>query len=314
MKIACVFPGQGAQQVGMLADAAERWDLVADTFAEAADVLGYDLWHTVQQGPAETLNRTEVTQPALLTASVALWRVWAHEGGPAPAYVAGHSLGEYSALVAAGSLAFRDAVELVQIRGEAMQTAVPAGEGRMAAIMGLEDDQVVAICQDLANEGIVEAVNFNAPGQVVIAGATASVERAIEVCKAAGAKRALPLDVSVPSHCALMQPAADRMAGALAGYSVNDASIPVIQNVSAAAVTDAATIRENLYWQLISPVRWTASVQSMASMDVEALVECGPGKVLTGLTKRIERKLPCYPMETPEQLEQALNSCRDGGN
>ncbi len=314
MKIACVFPGQGAQQVGMLAESAERWSVVAETFREASDVLGYDLWETIQQGPAETLNRTEVTQPALLTASVALWRVWRQEGGTAPAYVAGHSLGEYSALVAGESLAFRDAVELVRIRGEAMQTAVPAGEGRMAAIMGLDDDQVVAICQDLASEGVVQAVNFNAPGQVVIAGTGACVDRAIEACKSAGAKRALPLDVSVPSHCALMQPAADRMAGALAGCDVSDAVIPVIQNVSATAVTDAATIRENLYWQLISPVRWTSSVQSMASMDVEALVELGPGKVLSGLSKRIEKKLPCYPTETPEQLEQALNACRDGGN
>ena len=310
MPIAVVFPGQGSQSVGMLSEAADQWSVVGKTFEEASGVLGYDLWKLCQEGPADSLNQTDVTQPALLTGGVALWRVWNELGGPEPQFLAGHSLGEYSALVAAGSISFTDAVELVRVRGEAMQSAVPAGDGRMAAILGLDEDQIIAICQDHVADGVVEAVNFNAPGQVVIAGAGTAVDKVADACREAGAKRVMPLDVSVPSHCALMQPAADRMAGALAGCSVSDASIPVVQNVSAAAVTEASVIRENLYWQLISPVRWTASVRYMAEQGVTAMAECGPGKVLSGLVRRIDRNLDCFPTETPKQMESALEGCR----
>lgn len=310
MPIAVVFPGQGSQSVGMLSEAADQWSVVGRTFEEASGVVGYDLWQVCQEGPEETLNRTDVTQPALLTASVALWRVWQEKDAPEPQFLAGHSLGEYSALVAAGSIGFTDAVELVRVRGEAMQSAVGPGQGRMAAILGLDDERIIQICQDHVSDGVVEAVNFNAPGQVVIAGARAAVDKVAEACREAGAKRVMPLDVSVPSHCALMQPAADRMAGALAGCSVSDAGIPVVQNVSATAVTDANTIRENLYWQLISPVRWTESVRYMAEQGVTTMAECGPGKVLSGLARRIDRSLGCFPTETPAQMESAVESCR----
>jgi len=310
MPIAVVFPGQGSQSVGMLSEAAERWSVVGKTFEEASGVLGYDLWKVCQEGPQESLNRTDVTQPALLAGSVALWRVWNELGGAEPGFLAGHSLGEYSALVAAGSIGFADAIELVRVRGEAMLSAVPSGDGRMAAILGLDDERIIAICQDHVADGVVEAVNFNAPGQVVIAGGRAAVDKVAEACREAGAKRVMPLDVSVPSHCALMQPAADRMAGALAGCSVSDAAIPVVQNVSATAVTDADLIRENLYWQLISPVRWTDSVRYMAEQGVTAMAESGPGKVLSGLVRRIDRDLGCFPTETPAQMESALESCR----
>lgn len=310
MPIAVVFPGQGSQSIGMLSEAAQEWSVVGDTFEEASGVLGYDLWQLCQQGPEESLGRTDVTQPALLTASIALWRVWQDLGAPQPDFLAGHSLGEYSALVAAGSIGFRDAVELVRVRGEAMQSAVAPGEGRMAAILGLDDDRIIAICQDHVSDGVVEAVNFNAPGQVVIAGARAAVDKVADACRQAGAKRVMPLDVSVPSHCALMQPAADRMAGALAGCTVSDAGIPVVQNVSATAVTDANSIRDNLYWQLISPVRWTESVRFMAEQGVTAMAECGPGKVLSGLARRIDRNVACYPTETPAQMNAAVEGCR----
>jgi len=310
MPIAIVFPGQGSQSLGMLSEAGRQWATVIRTFEEASEILGYDLREICQDGPAERLNRTDVTQPALLTASVALWRVWREMEGPQPAYFAGHSLGEYSALVAAGSIAFGDAVDLVRIRGEAMQGAVPPGEGAMAAVLGLDDDQVIGICQEHVAEGVVEAVNFNAPGQVVIAGAGPAVEAVSGACRDAGARRVMPLDVSVPSHCALMQPAADRMAGALAGCSVSDAAIPVVQNVSAVSVTDASQIRDNLYWQLISPVRWTESVRFMVEQEVNAMAECGPGRVLSGLARRIDRNLSCFPTETPAQMEAALEGCR----
>ena len=294
----------------MLAEAAERWPIVSKTFEEASEILQYDLWAICRDGPARSLNRTDVTQPALLTASVALWRVWQEQGGAQPAYLAGHSLGEYSALVVAGSLAFGEAVDLVRVRGEAMQSAVPPGGGAMAAVLGLDDDLVITICQDHVALGVVEAVNFNAPGQVVISGSGTAVEAVSEACRDAGAKRVMPLDVSVPSHCTLMQPAADRMAGALAGCGVSDATIPVIQNVSAAAVTDASVILDNLYWQLISPVRWTQSIRFMGEKSVSTLAECGPGKVLSGLVRRIDRNLNCFPTETPDQMETALERCR----
>lgn len=310
MPIAIVFPGQGSQFQGMLAEASLHWPVVKSTFEEASDVLRYDLWRLCQDGPEASLNRTEITQPALLTAGVALWRVWQEKDGPAPAFLAGHSLGEYGALVAAGCLDFHEAVDLVRIRGEAMQSAVAPGEGAMAAILGLDDDQIISICQEHVAQGVVEAVNFNAPGQVVIAGTYTAVEAVSRACRDAGAKRVIPLDVSVPSHCALMQPAADRMAGALAGCSVGDAIIPVVQNMCASAVTEASIIRENLYWQLISPVRWTESVRFMMEHDISSMAECGPGKVLSGLARRIDRNLDCFPTETPTQMETALEGCR----
>lgn len=308
MKSAFIFPGQGSQSVGMLSSAAEAWPIVNKTFAEASNALGYDLWQLCQKGPAEELNQTMVTQPALLTASVALWRHWQVAGGSRPNFLAGHSLGEYSALVAAESLDFVDAVKLVRLRGELMQDAVPAGEGKMAAILGLEDDDVVAACASAANGDVVSAVNFNAPGQVVIAGSAAAVERAIEACKEKGARKAMLLPVSVPSHCALMKGAADELAGELEGVRFNDAVIPVIQNVNAAAETDSDTLKANLLKQLYSPVLWTDSVRTLVDSGVSVAVECGTGKVLAGLIKRIDRSLAVHSIEEPDSLAKALDA------
>lgn len=293
--------------MGMLGKAAEHWPMIEKTFAEASDLLGYDLWQLCQKGPAEDLNQTTVTQPALLTASVALWRQWFLAGGRSPDFVAGHSLGEYSALVAAESLNFFDAIKLVRLRGELMQTAVPAGEGKMAAILGLEDDEVTEACGEAADGDVVSAVNFNAPGQVVIAGSAAAVERAIEACKARGARKAMPLPVSVPSHCALMKGAAEELAEALDEVSFNDAVIPVVQNVTAEAVTDSATLKSNLVSQLYSPVRWTDSVRTLTGENVSVAVECGAGKVLAGLAKRIDRELTVFGIEDPDSLQKALD-------
>ena len=290
--------------------AAETWTMVTETFDDASNVLGYDLWHLCQHGPAEELNQTTVTQPALLTASVALWREWCVAGGPRPDFLAGHSLGEYSALVAAESLDFVEAVKLVQLRGELMQDAVPSGEGRMAAIIGLEDADVIAACEEAAQGDVVAAVNFNAPGQVVIAGSAAAVERAIEACKAKGARKAMPLPVSVPSHCALMKGAADKLAEGLEDVQFDDARIPVVQNVNAAAVTDADTLKANLLKQLYSPVLWTDSVRTLVGEDVGIAAECGPGKVLAGLIKRIDRKLPVHSLESPDSLTSAIEAFR----
>ncbi|MBD3640814.1 MAG: ACP S-malonyltransferase [Marinobacter sp.] len=308
MKSAFIFPGQGSQSVGMLSDAAEAWPIINKTFAEASNVLGYDLWQLCQKGPAEELNQTTVTQPALLTASVALWRQWFVAGGRAPSFVAGHSLGEYSALVAAESLDFIEAVKLVRLRGELMQQAVPAGEGKMAAILGLDDADVVAACESAAQGDVVSAVNFNAPGQVVIAGSAAAVDRAIEACKEQGARKAMPLPVSVPSHCALMKGAAEELAEALNEVRFNDAVIPVVQNVHASAETDADKLKANLLKQLYSPVLWTDSVRKLVSEGVEMAVECGTGKVLAGLIKRIDRSLPVYGIEDPDSLAKALEA------
>lgn len=292
----------------MLAEAAGHWPIIEQTFAEASDVLGYDLWHLCQKGPAEELNQTMVTQPALLTASVALWRQWFVANGRKPDFVAGHSLGEYSALVAAESLNFFDAVKLVRLRGELMQTAVPAGEGKMAAILGLEDDDVTAACAEAAEGDVVSAVNFNAPGQVVIAGAAAAVDRAIEACKAMGARKAMSLPVSVPSHCALMKGAADELATALDEVSFNDAVIPVVQNVTATVEQDSSALKANLVKQLYSPVLWTDSVRQLVARDVQVAVECGAGKVLAGLVKRIDRGLSVYGIEEPDALAKALEA------
>ncbi|MDP5056033.1 MAG: ACP S-malonyltransferase [Marinomonas hwangdonensis] len=304
-KLAFVFPGQGSQQLGMLADLAEKHDIIGQTFTEASEVLGYDLWDLVQND-AEKLSQTDKTQPALLTASVALWRLWEQQGGEKPAYVAGHSLGEYSALVCAGVMAFADAVELVKLRGEYMQQAVPAGEGAMAAIIGLDDDKVVAACD--AAPGIVSAVNFNSPGQVVIAGHVAAVEAAMVNAKEAGAKRALPLPVSVPSHCELMIPAGSKLAEKLETIAFHSPSCTLVQNVTAQAVSDPAVIKANLVSQLSEPVLWTQSVMLLAELGVTSTIECGPGKVLSGLNKRIVKGLETASLGDIAGFEAALSA------
>ena len=289
--IAFVFPGQGSQSIGMLAELGAEHLIVIETFAEASEVLGYDLWQLVQHGEADQLNQTHITQPALLTASVALWRLWLQQGGLMPSVLAGHSLGEYSALVCAGALEFTDAVRLVEARGQFMQAAVPPGEGAMAAIIGLDDDAIALACEASTQGQIVAPVNYNSPGQVVIAGSKAAVERAMVACKEAGAKRALPLPVSVPSHCALMLPAADKLRIMLAGMKVKVPTVSVVQNVDAKVANSAEAIVNNLVSQLHQPVLWSQCVESIAASGIELVVECGPGKVLNGLTKRINKTL-----------------------
>ncbi|MBW3163910.1 ACP S-malonyltransferase [Ferrimonas balearica] len=304
---AFIFPGQGSQTVGMLAELTADYPIIQATFAEASEALGFDLWQMVQDGPAEALNSTENTQPALLTASVAIWRAYCEAGGVAPTVMAGHSLGEYSALVCAGALKFDDAVKLVALRGRAMQEAVPAGTGAMAAIIGLDDDAIAKACAQAAQGEVVSPVNFNSPGQVVIAGHKDAVARAGEACKAAGAKRALPLPVSVPSHCELMKPAAEKLAAALANIDVVAPAIPVINNVDVAKADTAEAIKDALVRQLYCPVRWTETVNAMAEQGIEQLVECGPGKVLTGLTKRINKALSGTAVNQPADLQALLS-------
>ncbi len=301
---AFVFPGQGSQKVGMLAAAHERFEAVRDTFAEASDALGYDMWALVQEGPQERLNLTKNTQPVLLTSSVALWRAWLAAGGAQPALVAGHSLGEFSALVAAGAMAFADAVQLVRKRGEFMQDAVPVGEGAMAAIIGLDDRAIEAVCADVAADsgGVVAAVNYNSPGQVVIAGHTAAVEAATEALKTAGAKRAILLPVSAPFHTELMRPAGEQLAGELANIQLASPAIPVVHNVHAQTETDPARIRDLLVEQIHKPVQWTHCVEHIAAEGAAHIVECGPGKVLGGLVRRIDKSLASYGIEEPEAL------------
>lgn len=298
--LAFVFPGQGSQSIGMLAGLGEQQKLVAETFAEASEALGYDLWALVQQGPEDRLNQTDKTQPAILVASIALWRLWQAQDGARPAFVAGHSLGEYSALVAAGCLGFADTVKLVEHRGRLMQEAVPQGQGGMAAILGLEDAEVLAACAEVAQGEVVSAVNFNAPGQVVIAGSAAAVARAVDACKARGAKRAMALPVSVPSHCALMRPAAERFAAAVEAVAWQAPQIPLVQNVSAAVSVDEDTLKRDLLAQLYSPVRWGESMRCLADQGVTDVVECGPGKVLSGLNKRCVKGINTYNLDTPE--------------
>ncbi|BDA60279.1 ACP S-malonyltransferase [Shewanella xiamenensis] len=289
--VAFVFPGQGSQALGMLAELAAVQPIVGQTFAEASEVLGYDLWALVQDGPVETLNETDKTQPALLAASVAIWRAYVASGKAMPAMLAGHSLGEYSALVCAGVIDFKDAIKLVELRGQLMQQAVPAGTGAMYAIIGLDNDGIANACIEAAQGEVVSPVNFNSPGQVVIAGQKDAVERAAAACKAAGAKMAVALPVSVPSHCALMKPAADKLALALNDVQFNAPSITVINNVDVASPTVVADIKDALVRQLYCPVRWSETVELMAEKGITQLVECGPGKVLTGLTKRINKSL-----------------------
>lgn len=307
MKFAVVFPGQGSQAVGMLADLAGASPIVRETFDTASTALDYDLWRLVADGPAEKLNATEITQPALLTAGVAIWRAWEERGGSRPAILAGHSLGEYTALVAAGAIDFEDAVKLVEYRGQAMQTAVPAGSGAMAAILGLDDDAVRAACREAAASGdIVTAANFNAPGQVVISGHGPAVERAIEAANAAGAKRAIQLPVSVPSHCELMRPAADRLAARLKEIEIRTPELPVIANCDVTVKREPAAIRDALVAQLHQPVLWADTVRALRERDVGRLLEFGPGKVLAGLTRRIERGLKAAAVNDPAKLDKEL--------
>lgn len=312
MKTAFMFPGQGSQSKGMLSDLAEKYPSLLNTFQEASEVLGYDLWDLCQQGDESELNRTEVTQPAILTASIALWRLWGELGAARPDYLAGHSLGEYSALVAAGSLEFSAAVGLVRERGRLMQGAVAEGVGKMAAVIGLDDDLVVAACSEAAEGQVVEAVNFNSPGQVVIAGNAEAVERAAAACKEKGARRVLPLPVSVPSHCALMKPAAEQLAVTLEKVTVQAPVIPVLQNVTAQIVTDPAQIRDNLVKQLYSPVLWTQTLKALAGLGVERVVECGPGKVLVGLAKRTLENAQGLATATSKDFEDSFEQVGSG--
>lgn len=309
-KFAMVFPGQGSQAVGMLKDLAENYPIVKSTFDEASQVLGYDLWALVQDGPAEELNKTWQTQPALLASSVAIYRVWQSINGAQPEFMAGHSLGEYSALVCAGVIDFKDALKLVELRGKLMQEAVPSGTGAMFAIIGLDNDSIRKACDEAAQGQVVAPVNFNSPGQVVIAGNKEAVERAGALCKEAGAKRALPLAVSVPSHCALMKPAADKLAVALNNITFNAPKFAVINNVDVKVETSADKIKTALIAQLYSPVRWTETVEDMAKQGVTMLVEIGPGKVLTGLTKRIVDSLSAYAVNDKASLDVAIENTK----
>lgn len=306
--LAIVFPGQGSQSPGMLSELAESESSIKETFTQASDVLGYDLWQLAQDGPVEELNRTDKTQPAMLAAGVAVWRAWQHAGGAAPGVMAGHSLGEYTALVCAGAMKFTDAVSLVEERGRCMQSAVPAGVGAMAAILGLDDATVIDVCERAAEGEVVSPVNFNSPGQVVIAGNADAVQRAMGLAKEAGAKRALPLAVSVPSHCSLMQPAAEQFSERLAQTDISTPSIAVMQNVDAQLHNQPDVIRQNLEKQLYCPVQWVASVQNLGARGVTRIVEAGPGKVLAGLCKRIDKSIANAAVYDPASLAAALGN------
>ena len=306
--LAMIFPGQGSQSVGMLAELADHHPQVDETFSEASDMLGYDLWQLVNSGPADELNQTDRTQPAMLTAGVAVWRVWRANKGPLPAVMAGHSLGEYTALVCAGAIDFADAVKLVEERGRCMQRAVPDGTGAMAAILGLDDNAVIEVCREAEEGSVVSAVNFNSPGQVVIAGNTGAVQRATQLAKERGAKRAVQLPVSVPSHCVLMKPAAEEFAGHLREIAITKPAIPVLQNVDVQAHDEPDAIRDMLARQLYSPVQWVRTVEAMRERGITRLIEAGPGKVLAGLARRIDRKIAAQPVFDTESLAAALNS------
>lgn len=312
MTFALVFPGQGSQSVGMLAELSESYSIVKETYQEASDALGYDLWSLVQNGPEEELNKTHITQPAMLAGGVSVWRIWKAEGGPTPVAMAGHSLGEYSALVAADAISLSDAAGLVADRGKFMQEAVPEGTGAMAAILGLDDGAVIDVCGKAAEGEVVTAVNFNSPGQVVIAGNKGAVDRAVDLAKEAGAKRAVTLPVSVPSHCNLMVPAAERLADKLAGIEINSPSIPVYNNVDVKAETDPDSIRNALKRQLFSPVRWVGTINAFTQQNVEHVVECGPGKVLAGLNKRINKQMGAYTTLDADSIRQAIQAVQGG--
>lgn len=304
MSLGFVFPGQGSQTVGMLGEMAERHEVIRATFAEAGGVLGLDMWHLVTEGPQERLNQTEITQPVLLTASTALWRAWHAEGGRTPELLAGHSLGEYSALVCAEALSFADGVALVHQRGKLMQEAVPQGEGAMAAILGLDDDVVAGCCD--AVEGIVSPANFNAPSQVVIAGSAAAVAEAVEKCKEAGARRAVELQVSGPFHCELMAPAKVGFAQALDEIELQMPKIPVVHNVDASVAVDLDDLRQKLLEQIARPVQWTGCMQAMIEAGTSEFVECGAGKVLAGLLKRIDKTMLVHNIDMPDTFRTAL--------
>ena len=308
MAFAALFPGQGSQTVGMLADFEDNYPEIRATFTEASDALGYDLWTLCQDGPAEQLSLTEITQPLLLTAGVALFRAWTAAGGARASFMAGHSLGEYTALTAAGSLPLADAVRLVRSRGQFMQEAVPKGVGAMAAVIGLDDATIESVCAEVASETglVIEAVNYNAPGQLVIAGHARAIDASLPRFKEVGAKRALPLPVSAPFHCALMKPAAERLQEELNAIAVQAPLIPVIQNVSIAPETDVQVIREQLIAQTFSPVRWTQTVRGFTELGVQVAAEFGPGAVLCGLAKRIQTDAQHFPLGKHELFSQAL--------
>ncbi len=304
--LAFLFPGQGSQSVGMLKELADATPVIRRTFDEASEALSYDLWSLVQNGPEEDLNRTDRTQPAMLAAGVAVWRAWVERGGQHPEVMAGHSLGEYTALACAESIAFPDAIALVADRGRFMQEAVPEGEGAMAAILGLDDADVRAVCAEAAGGQVAEAVNFNAPGQVVIAGNREAVARAVKLAQERGAKRAVNLPVSAPSHCALMKPAAERLANRLADVKLALPKVPVIHNADVARAQDVEGIRQRLVEQLYSPVRWVETIQAMTADGIDRAVECGPGRVLAGLCRRIDRSLSAVAVYDPASLDKAL--------
>ena len=305
-KIAFVFPGQGSQYVGMFSDLVDNFPAASEVFAEASAKLGYDLLSLCINGPEEKLDQTEHTQPALLTASYAAWRIWQESGGTRPMYMAGHSLGEYSALVCAGVIDFTDAVGLVAERGRYMQEAVARGTGTMAAISGLDDEAVIDVCAKAAQDEVVSAANFNFPGQVVIAGDAPAVERACILAKASGARRVTPLPVSVPSHCRLMAPAADRLHSLLDKITFMPAAIPVVQNVDARARTDPHEIKQALVLQLHQSVLWSTCIAVMQRLGITGMIECGPGKVLSGLIRRIDKSIVCVGISDKESLEAAL--------
>lgn len=306
MTLAFIFPGQGSQSIAMQAELAEQFPEVQACYAEASEELGYDLWQLAQVGPKEKLDETVVTQPVMMAAGVAAWRAWQATGGQMPSLLAGHSLGEYTALVCSGVIAFPEAIRLIRRRAELMQQAVPAGDGAMAAILGLDDDAVLAVCRDAEEGEVVQAVNFNTPGQVVIAGARSAVERAANLATEAGARRALLLSVSVPAHSDLMKPAAEELVEALAAASLEPPGIPVISNADVVCYETVEQIRDGLKRQLYSPVRWAETIGFMIEHGTSRIVECGPGKVLAGLNRRIDRSLSSTCLDSPASLEAAL--------
>jgi [acyl-carrier-protein] S-malonyltransferase len=305
--LAFVFPGQGSQKIGMLADLAEQNPIIEKTFSEASDVLGYDMWQLIQQGAQEDINLTQRTQPILLTCSVAIWRLWNEKQGALPSQMAGHSLGEWSALVCANVIDFADGLRIVEARGKYMQQAVPVGQGAMAAIIGLDDQAILDACTEARDLGVVDAVNFNAPGQVVIAGSNDAVERAMEICKSAGAKRALPLPVSAPFHTSLMKPAADNLADMVNAVSFRAPEVPIMHNVHAKNEQDPEAIKALMLEQIYSPVKWVDCVKQLKESGINTIVECGPGKVLSGLCKRIDRDLTSVATENVVDFDAALS-------
>ena len=306
--LAFVFPGQGSQKIGMLSELAEQYSLIKETFDQASDVLGYNMWELIQQGEQEAINLTERTQPILLASSVAIWRLWNEKNGAIPSQMAGHSLGEWSALVCSGVVDFADGLNIVRARGQYMQQAVPVGEGAMAAIIGLDDKAIHEACANAQSLGVVDAVNFNAPGQVVIAGSNAAVEAAMESCKAAGAKRALPLPVSAPFHTSLMKPAADNLADLVNTVNFSAPQVPVVHNVHAQTETDPETIKALMLEQIYSPVKWVDCVYQLKNNVATTLIECGPGKVLSGLTKRIDREITSLATDSVADFTAALET------